>query len=291
MITPDNTSGSSEVTLSEIGGLLLGGKWWILASTLLGLALGLAWALTATPIYRAEVLLAPTSERGQSGGISGLRGQLGGFASLAGMSIGGAGGREVEAVATLESRALTDQFVSDEKLLPVLFGDRWDAKQHEWVVDDPAQVPTLWDANKLFVNKIRTVEQDGATGLVTLSIEWKDPQQAAHWASELVSRTNERMRDRAITSAERNLAYLKQQLEQNSIAEIRTAIYRLIESELKASMLAQGDEEYAFRVLDPAVVPQEPVRPQKKVIVLLGLVLGFMLSSFAVMVVGFSRRR
>ena len=158
-------------------------------------------------------------------------------------------------------------------------------------MDDPAQVPTLWDANKLFANKIRTVEQDGATGLVTLSIEWKDPEQAAHWASELVSRTNERMRNRAISSAEKNLAYLKRQLEQNSIAEIRTAIYKLIESELKSSMLAQGDEEYAFRVLDPAVVPQEPVRPQKKVIVLLGLVLGFMLSSFAVMVVGFSRRR
>ena len=126
---------------------------------------------------------------------------------------------------------------------------------------------------------------------MTLSIEWKDPEQAAHWASELVSRTNERMRNRAISSAEKNLAYLKRQLEQNSIAEIRTAIYKLIESELKSSMLAQGDEEYAFRVLDPAVVPQEPVRPQKKVIVLLGLVLGFMLSSFAVMVVGFSRRR
>lgn len=43
--------------LRELVNLLLAGKWWIAGFTALGLALGLAYAFLATPIYRADAML------------------------------------------------------------------------------------------------------------------------------------------------------------------------------------------------------------------------------------------
>ena len=60
------------------------------------------------------------------------------------MSLGG-GGNKDEYLQYLQSNAFTARFIEDEKLLPVLFADRWDAENDRWKVDDPADVPTLAD--------------------------------------------------------------------------------------------------------------------------------------------------
>ena len=54
-------------------------------------------------------------------------------------------------------------------------------------------------------------------------------------------------------------------------------------------MLARGNKEYAFRVLDSAQIPKEPIRPKRLLLVVLGTVVGgllavfFILMSYAVM--------
>ncbi len=48
---------ADEIDLRDLLGVLLAGKWWILAITLLSLAIGVGYALTATPVYRATALL------------------------------------------------------------------------------------------------------------------------------------------------------------------------------------------------------------------------------------------
>ena len=73
---------------------------------------GVAVALTRTPIYRADVLLMPRQQEESIGGITSLMGQFGGLASLAGLSLGGANDSE-EAIAYLQSRQLTEMFIID----------------------------------------------------------------------------------------------------------------------------------------------------------------------------------
>ncbi len=235
----------------------------------------LAAAFLMTPIYRAETLLAPaTSEK--SGGLSALATQFGDLAALAGISVGG-GDRTQEAIATLKSRALTEVFIKENNLLPILFQDAWDADNKTWKARDPTKRPTIWQAHKVFEQGIRTVSFDKKSGLVTLAIEWKDPAQAAEWANDMVRRVNRQRQQEAIEEARSSIEYLYKQLAKTSSIEVEQAIYRLIEAQTKTIMVAQAREEYAFKVIDPAVVPEERIKPKRRSMAIAGLLLGVLL--------------
>ena len=49
-------------------------------------------------------------------------------------------------------------------------------------------------------------------------------------------------------------------------------------------MLANVREEYAFKIIDPAVVPDMRSKPQRRKIVILGLLLGVVFGSLLVLV-------
>ena len=191
----------------------------------------------------------------------------------------GQGNTKAISIATLQSRVLTESYIRDENLLPVLFIDKWDEKNQKWKIDDPKKIPTLLDGNNLFDKTIRKVSENKLTGLVSLSIRWKDPIQAAKWANDLVTRTNSYLRQLAIEESNRNILYLQQQLKVTSIVEIQQAISNLLGSEIKTIMLAQGNDEYAFHVIDPAVVPEHKVSPKRMLYAVFGLVFGLIVSS------------
>src|SRR5665213_1171050 len=91
----------------------------VLAICIIGFTAGavvLAFALK--PMYRSEVIVWPADS---PSGLSQLGGQLGGLASLAGINLGGGGGKKSdEALAFLRSRAFTAAFIQRHELMPVL---------------------------------------------------------------------------------------------------------------------------------------------------------------------------
>jgi uncharacterized protein involved in exopolysaccharide biosynthesis len=238
----------------------------------LGVLAGVA-AFIMTPIYRATTLLAPVSEQNTNNSLGGLLNQFGGLASLAGLSLGSGTTNKDEAIAILDSRMFTIQFIDDNDLLPILFLDSWDAEAGNWLKPDDA--PDLIDGYHLF-SKIRTIAEDRQTGLVQMSVEWKDPHLAAAWANALIDRVNQVMRADAISDAERGIEYLNRELEKTSIVELRQAIFSLIEGQINRIMLANVRDEYAFRVLDPAMAPNKDdfVRPRSLLMVVMGLLIG-----------------
>jgi uncharacterized protein involved in exopolysaccharide biosynthesis len=246
-------------------------RWWI-GVICVGIGVSLAaWMAFNSPfIYRAEavLMLAQAADQGDSR----LPDQLGGLAALAGVSLRGSGDRKAEALATLQSRTLTDSFVRDRNLLPVLFASRWDDQRKEWKPN--VKAPTVWDANELISRNIRKVMEDRKTGLVTVAMEWTDPKLAAEWTIDLVERTNRSLQEAAYARANRNIEFLRKQLEQTNIIEVRQALNKLMESELKTSMLAQRSDDYAFKFLDRPVVPEYKVRPRRLLILVLGFTAG-----------------
>jgi len=106
---------------------------------------------------------------------------------------------------------------------------------------------------------------DTKTGLVTLGISWKDPKLAAKWANDLVRMTNDYERDRALAESERNIRYLTEQAAKTDQVGIRETIYSLLESEFSKAMLAKGNEEFSFKIIDPATVPEKPTFPNRTV--------------------------
>ena len=116
--------------------------------------------------------------------------------------------------------------------------------------------------------------------MVALSIEWQDPVVAANWANSLILRLNEHQRKNAIRQAEQSIDYLNGQLQQTGAVDMQQAIYRLIEAQTKAIMLANVKKEDARQVIDPAVAPEDPIYPRVGLIIILGAVLGLMLGIF-----------
>ncbi|MBK8161610.1 MAG: hypothetical protein IPK65_00210 [Gammaproteobacteria bacterium] len=269
-----------EIDLADIWRALAAGRAVIGAITSVCIAAAVAVAFLMAPVYRAETLLAPVESSDKSASPILQFGALEGFAGI-GLG-GGSGGDSAEALATLTSRVFTDAFIREEKLMPVLYADRWDAARKGW--KEGEEPPTAWDAYRLFDRNVRFVNKDVKTGLVTLAIEWRDPDSAALWANRLVQRINAERRAEAIREAETSISYLKEQLAETSLVEMQQAIYQLIESKIRKIMVAKSLDEYAFRVIDPAVPPQEYSSPRRVPIIILGLVFGLIVSAVVVLV-------
>jgi uncharacterized protein involved in exopolysaccharide biosynthesis len=217
--------------------------------------------------YDAAVIISPvTNTSDKSFGGGGALGSLGGLAALAGMSFG-SDSKKAESVATLQSQALTGRYIRENNLLPILYADLWDARQGKWTVTDPKKTPTLWKAIQDFKH-VRTISADTKTGLVTLTIRWKDAQLATKWANGLVKLTNDYEREAALVESDRNVAYLTQQAAGTEVVGIKQAIYNLLQTEINKSMIARGTDEYAFKVIDPAIVSERAAFPQKTIWVL-----------------------
>ena len=55
---------------------------------------------------------------------------------------------------------------------------------------------------------------------------------------------------------------------------MRAVLYNLLESEKQKAMLANVNENFALEVIDPAVSPEIREKPKRKLIVILGGLLG-----------------
>jgi uncharacterized protein involved in exopolysaccharide biosynthesis len=253
-------------------------KWLVLGAVALCSAVFWAAALLMTPTYRVTTVLAPARTEGGLGGLGSGLGQLGGLAALAGVSIGGGDGATEEALAVLGSQEFTQRFIAESNLLPKLYASKWDVAAGRWKVA-PGEEPTPARAAQRFSKQIRTISRDRKTGLVTMSIDWRDRQEALEWNHKLVEMLNEEMRRRAMSDADKYITYLESELATTTLVDTRIAVSRLLEAQIKQRMTAKVTREYALRIVDGGIIPDadDPVRPKKVQMFLLGPVIGLVL--------------
>lgn len=270
-----------EIRIRDVASAFWSEKWIVLALIVTSCLVAAALTFVLPKEYQGTVVLLPvsgTSGGGLTGGARGALAQLGGeLSALGGLTLP-SDERKSKAVAVLQSDGLTQRYIRDNSLLPILFGNLWDPVGKRWNVRDPKDTPTPWKANQKFKHDIRTVKTDAKTGLVTLTITWRDPRLAATWANDLVALTNDYLRTKAITQSERNVAYLTKAAESTTSVEAKGAIYSLMKNEVNEVMLAKGTDEYAFEVLDAATTPERAVFPKMSVFLLIGLATGFLFS-------------
>ena len=270
---------SDDIDLLEYWRAIWSQRNLILAISFSVAVLAAGVSLLMPNIYRSEVLLAPVSsgESDSTAGLSSALGGLGGLASMAGISVGGSSS-VAENLAVLKSREFIWKFIKDEKLMPILFADEWDAEKQSWKESDPEDQPDPWDAYRMFTEKgLLTVAVDNDSGLVTVGIEWTDPEKAAQWGNMLVTRLNEFLRQQEIRRSQGNLTYLYQELSRTHVAEMRQALFELISQEQKKAMMAKTQKAFAFRVIDKAVAADKRIKPKRGLIVIISaFVAGFL---------------
>jgi uncharacterized protein involved in exopolysaccharide biosynthesis len=278
--TPDR--GGGELGLTDVIAFFWRNLLLILSVSIVCAAVAAVAAWLTPRRYECTILLMPVSAQSSNSGLGGLASvvsQLGGAASLMGLGGSAGGGAKAEAIATLQSQAIAEKFIQDRNLLPVLFSKGWDDSKQKWISSDPKAVPTLWQGMIYFLKGVITVTDNGKTGLVQLTVTWKDPAVAAAWANELVKATNDYLRDKAIKESQRNIDYLSEQAAKTATVEVRNAIYTVMESEIKKAMIARGSEEYALKVIDPAIPPESPSFPRPRFWTLGGFIIGFVLGT------------
>ena len=277
MVESGPSSDGDEIDLLELIRTLLQTWKTIVGITILCTGLAFAYALHAPEVFKAETLLVPASE--EKLGASSVLSQFGGLATMAGVPI--LSDSNIERVlATLETRVFLKKFIEEKNLLPVIFEDFWDAASKSWIL----QVDQEGFITEDGISPLRwaiEVDQD-KSGLITLSISWKDPQVAAQWANDLVKQLNEQLRQKAIADSKKRVGYLEQELAKTTLQDMRAVLYNLLESEKQKAMLANVNEDFALEVIDPAVAPETREKPKRKLIVALGGVCGGLLGIFAV---------
>lgn len=288
-----------EIDLRELFIAIWHGKWIIILTTLLFAVGGVLFALSQPNTYKSQALLTPT----QSSGSGGLSGSLGGLAAIAGVNIGGGDTTDpkVEALAVIQSRKFIDTFVQKhDLLLPLMAIESWnetsgkvtydadlyDINTQQWVFDDSegeSLEPTLWEAHKEFKD-IFSVSEDKETGMVTISAVSQSPLIAKDWVTWLVQDINAWMKEKALTEASSKIDYLQGQIQRTQVVELQNMFYSLIEEQYKTQMLAEVEDEFVFKTIDPAVAPEEKDGPKRALICVLATLLGGMLGVAIVLI-------
>jgi len=149
--------------------------------------------------------------------------------------------------------------------------------------------PSSWEAYKAF-SELVSVSQDKTSSMVNIDIEFYSPAIAKQWLTWLVEDINEYMREQDQIEAKASIAYLTSQLANIKVATMETVFYQLIEEQTKNMMLTMVKKEYVLKTIDPAQVPDTKDKPKRALIVVLGTMLGGILSVLIVLIRFFSRK-
>jgi uncharacterized protein involved in exopolysaccharide biosynthesis len=267
-------------------------RWLICLVTLVSAVLFMVVAFTTTPVFRSATVLvaATTNKGGLSGSLASTLGSAGSLASLAGINLNANDSNVEESLAVLQSRQLTEPFLADENIAPEIFPSLWDKDGKKWKVSADKQ-PTLARTYLRF-EKLLVINKNIKTGLITVQIDWRDSARAAGWLNELVRRLNLEMRSRAITNSDAAVGYLQKEWSSTQDVGTREAIGRLMETEIRQRMLANVTQEYSLRVVDKAMAadPSDKVWPKKLVLLIVGVVTGFLAGICIAVVLEFRKK-
>jgi uncharacterized protein involved in exopolysaccharide biosynthesis len=272
MVESGPSTDEDEIDLLELIRTLLEAWKSIVGITILSTGLAVAYAFYVPESFKAETLLAQAVEE-KPGGTSAL-GQLNGLAAIAGISIPSSSNIE-RVLATLRTREFLRKFISSRKLLPIIFDNLWDESSKSWELAKGQEALKAGDGIGLLQNAIEVKQEK--SGLINLSVFWKDAEIAARLANELVEQLNEQLQQKAIADSKRRVGYLEQELAKTTLKDMRAVLYSLLESEKRKAMLANVNEDFALEVIDPAVTPETCAKPNRKLIIVLGGVYGVLI--------------
>ena len=236
------------------------------------------YALSIDRYYKAELLMVSSLESSaQSSLLGGLFGQSESV-SLSSEKI-----TTEEAVAILQSRRFLENHIEEKELLIELFPGSWDKAKNEWK-EDIDEIPSISDGYKLISDSL-ALSYDNS--LITVELVFHDKKSVSKILNDLIYEVNSFIRMKAIKESQDNISYLEQEINSTQLSRSKDMLYRLVESQTQSIMLANTRQDYAFNLIDPSVEPIHPAGPNRRLIVVIGTIVGFSLSLFCAFLINF----
>ena len=77
-----------------------------------------------------------------------------------------------------------------------------------------------------------------------------------------------------IEQAKQNISFLEKEIQKTKLTEVQNLLYDIMQKQTETMMLANVKKEYAFQVINPAYPPELRFYPKRKIIVIVGSILG-----------------
>ncbi len=148
-----------------------------------------------TPIYRTTASVLPVSSKQSP------LGSLAGLAAMAGVSVGGDESSQ-KVMAVLNSRTIKENVIKDLNLIPKILDELPEDRN-----------PLLVTIEKM-EKKIVSISDDKKTGVINISIDFKDPELAKRIAEQYVKELQDILAEKSLTVSKMNRIFLEKQLEE-----------------------------------------------------------------------------
>lgn len=286
---PLNTD--DEIDLMHLLKVLWKGKRLIIALTTFSSITAVIFSLSLPDIYESKALLSPVgSESGSSKPINNIGGLANQLARInLSTSFGGNAAKALEKVGTLSF--FKDNILPNIFLPDLMAAKSWDAGtniityENNYNLDTKTwdETPTTQESYRDFMD-LMTFTSNYDTGFVTVSIKHKSPHVAKEWVELIVNQLNYFFRSYDKKEAQLSMDFLNAQIAKTSYTEINQVIAQLLQNKIQQLTLIEANESYVFSYLDPPMVMEEKTEPNRASILILGFILGGLLSILIVFI-------
>jgi uncharacterized protein involved in exopolysaccharide biosynthesis len=275
-----------EINLLDIFQILWDKKVFITLLTSLIALISILYALSLPNIYQSQALLS-VSDDSQSN--MGMLGQYSSMARMAGFSLPTANGdKSLEAIERVKSYEFFSKFFLPMiSLQDLMATSEWDSSSNRIIYDnenfDPDTIiwlkgqPSSQKAYKKY-QSIMNISQNRKTSFITVSIKHHSPYVAKEWTDIIIQQINNSMRDEEKNRIMKSIEFLNAQALKVNFEEIKEAITFLQQEQIKSLMLIESNENHIFKILNSPIVPELKSEPSRKEIVILGTLLGILIS-------------
>jgi hypothetical protein len=265
---------------------LLRSRWLLIASLTIGIGLGygLYTKFLTVKWYRAQAIVTPVSpEAGLSmgsGGASQMVDGLGG--GIASILQGGSTDTVTLAerdTAIMNSYAFTTDLVNKYHLEHNIVGVR----------SKNAPTVTKWSVHTMITDRFST-EYDYRSGNLTLYFLDPSPDQAQRVLGYYLDSLRDKLRNEEVQAGASAAASLEEEVRKSSDALLQTQLYELMARQIQREKIAEVQSDFAFKVVEPPVVPDNYFEPKPRHNAVLASSITFVLVCIWILASDFIRR-
>ena len=285
---------SNDINLFNTIDLVWSKKVLILSVTSFFLVISILYASLAPNLYTSSALLKLSD--GDSSQIDSLVSDYGGLASMAGISLPSSSDNKGPFITSLiRSKEFFLFFLTFEQVKLNLMAvqnydkhtkkivydnEKFDFKNKKWIRDfddGRSQNPSYVEVSEVYNDSIN-LWQDDKTSFIYIDFTHESPLFANDFLNLIIKEINSQMRSQDLKKSEESLTYLYKLLEKTSDNDLRDLVFNLIETQFKTQMLANIQEDYAFREIDSPFLPEKISSPNRYLIILIGFIFGLIAS-------------
>tara|TARA_B100000963_G_scaffold359856_1_gene388511 strand:+ start:1015 stop:1920 length:906 start_codon:yes stop_codon:yes gene_type:complete len=245
------------------------------------------YAFSLPNIYTSNAVLLPANQKESLGSSLGAYSS---FAGLAGINLPtGTASVADEAIRRIESYDFfVNYFLPDIKYENLVAAVSWDPNSNLLIYDKNLfnSSTKKFNEGKKASNQIAykfyraslEISKDGVNGFILISVDHMSPHIAKYWTDTIIKNINIHMKELERELAINSIEFLEKSLKNTNLSEMQKAISNLVESQIQNLMLTEVVDDYVFKTISSPIVPEEKSGPSIKIITLMGLFIGFIVS-------------